>query len=134
MTAALKNIVRAESYVSAADLRTKQWYCVELTAANTVNVCNAATDRCIGVLNNNPNTGHAATVNMLGRTPAVSDGSGTAIAAGDYVGPNSSGKVVKKETADYRTIGLAMQASAADGVIIEVELFGGPGAFRTAGG
>jgi len=128
-----RNPIWNDSFKAGADLRTKQGYCVEQSAANTITVCNAATDRMIGILVNKPNTNEAANVTLIGREEAVSDGSGTAIAVGDFVGPNASGKLVKKETADYRTCGVALSASSADGTVIDVALFG-PGAFRTAGG
>ena len=122
-----------ESFKAAADLSDKQYYGVELTAADTVNVCNAAADTMLGVLLNKPKLGQAAQVRVLGIAPMVSDGSGTAIAVGDRVGPNSSGKAVKKATADYAVGGIAMDASSADGTVIRVLLT--PGAyFRSAGG
>ena len=70
---------------------------------------------------------------ILGIAPVVSDGSGTAIAVGDYVGPSSAGKAIKKATADNSVAGIALDASSADGTVIRVLLL--PGAFfRTAGG
>jgi hypothetical protein len=122
------------SFKAAADQSTKQYYFVELSAADTVAVCNAAADRAIGVLMNKPAAaGQAADVRILGIAPVVSDGSGTNIAVGDYVGPSSAGKAVKKATADYSVAGIALDASTADGVVIRVLLL--PGAFfRTAGG
>ena len=70
----------------------------------------------------------------LGITKAVSDGSGTSIAIGDQVGTDGNGRVVKKATADYGTIGEAMDASSASGTIIRVRLFGGIVPFRTLAG
>lgn len=122
-----------ESYKAAADLTAKQYYVVELTAADTVNVCNAATDVAWGILQNKPNTNQGANVRHLGISMGVSDGSGTAIAVNDWVGPNSSGVLVKKATADYSTIGIAMDASSASGTVIRVRLIG-PGFFRSAAG
>jgi len=109
-----------ESYKAGADLSSKQYYCVEYTGVDTVNVTNAAADRAIGILQNKPAQNQGANVRHLGISMAVSDGSGTAIAAGDYVGPNGSGKVAKKATADYSAIGIAMDASSADGTVIRV--------------
>ena len=122
------------TFKAAADQSAKQYYLVELSAADTVAVCNAAADRVIGVQMNKPAAaGQATDVRILGIAPVVSDGSGTAIAAGDYVGPNSAGKAVKKATADYSVCGIALAASSADGTVIPVLLL--PGAFfRTAGG
>ena len=123
-----------ESFVAEQTFAAKQFYIAELSATEgQVDVCDAAADRGIGVIQNNPVAGGAATVRILGKSQVISDGSGTAIAIGDYVGPNSSGKAVKKATADYSAIGIALQASSADGTIIEVLLM--PGLwFRTAGG
>lgn len=39
---------------AAADISTKQFYCVEVTADKTVNVCNAAGENCLGILQNKP--------------------------------------------------------------------------------
>jgi hypothetical protein len=122
-----------DSFKAAADLRTKQYYVVEYTAAETVNVCNAATDVGLGILQNKPNTNEAAEVVMVGITPAITDGSGTAIAVNDWLGPNSSGKLVKKATADYSACARALEASTADGSVIKVFMFPA-GFFRTAGG
>lgn len=39
---------------AAADLSTKQFYCVEATADSTVNLTNAAGENCLGILQNKP--------------------------------------------------------------------------------
>lgn len=123
-----------ESWKAAADLSGKQFYCVKLgSTANSVDVASAATDLCIGILQNKPTSGHGANVRHLGISKAVSDGSGTSIGIGDRVGPNSSGKIVKKATADYNCIGIALAASTADGTIIPVLMLPGL-VFRTLAG
>lgn len=123
--------VFVDSYKAGADLSAKQFYAVELTAANTVNVCNAATDRPIGILQNKPRANEAAAVCHTGRTYARADGASVAIAVGDLVGPAAGGKLIKKATADFATIGTALSAAAADDLIIEV-LLGAPGGVFTA--
>lgn len=121
-----------ESFTAAADLSALQYNPVSLGSSG-VSAIAAATTRAIGVLQNKPLSGEAAEVRILGRTKAVSDGSGTAIAAGDLVGPNASGVMVKKATNDYNVAGIACDASSASGTIIGVILT--PGAwFRTAAG
>jgi hypothetical protein len=123
-----------DSFIAGADLRTKQYYTVELTSTEkNVNVTSAATDIGLGVLQNKPNTGEAASLVMVGVTPAVVDGSGTAIGIGDWLGPNNAGKLVKKATADYSVCARALQASTGSADVIEV-LFFPAGFFRTAGG
>ncbi len=122
-----------ESFKAGADQSAKQYYIVKQSALNTVVICAAATDRALGVLRNKPKTGEAATIRITGIAEVISDGSGTAIVVGDYVGPNSSAKAVKKATADYSVLGQALDASSTDGAIIRVLLT--PGAwFRSAAG
>lgn len=125
--------VNDESYKAAADLSAKQYFAVKLTAADTVGLVAAATDRTLGVLMNKPKLAQAARVRKAGIAPCVSDGSTTAIAVGDYVGPNSDGKMIKKATADFSVAGIAQDASSADGTVIRVELTLGA-FFRTAAG
>lgn len=122
-----------ESFKAAADLSTHQYKFAKLSAVDTVNLASAATDRCLGVLQNKPAANQAGAVRILGMSFVVSDGSGTAIAAGDYVGPNASSVAVKKATADFNVAGIALDPSTAVGTIIRVLLL--PGAFfRTAAG
>lgn len=128
-----QNTVWCESYKAGADLRTHQYKVMELTADNTVTLANAAADRGFGILQNKPNTNEAAEVMHLGRSHAMVDGSGTAIAVGDFLGPNSSGVLVKKATDDYSICAQAMNAATAANVIIDVNLFP-PTVFRTAAG
>ena len=115
-----------DSYLAGADLSAKQFYAVELTAANTVNVCSAAADRAVGILQNTPRANEAAAICHSGRTYARADGASVAIAVGDLVGPAAGGKLIKKTTADFSTLGTALTAAAADDLIIEV-LLGAPG-------
>src|SRR5512137_1919614 len=103
---------------AAADLSTKQFYCVELTAADTVNVCNAATDKVIGTLQNKPNAaGQAAEVSSAG--DIIKGIAGGAISVNDWVGTDANGKLVAKSTDKDFALGLALEAGA-DGTIISV--------------
>lgn len=124
-----------ESFAATADYRLKQYYFMKLStsAAMTAVLAAAATDLCIGINQDKPNTGQAMAVRVLGISMVVSDGSGTNIAIGDRIGPNSSGKAVKKATADYNAAGIALDASTTDGAIIRILLIPGL-VFRTLGG
>src|SRR6266850_1972697 len=90
-----------ESFKADVDLSAKQFFAMKLkaAAADTITIAAAATDRCLGILQNKPTAAHAADIRILGLSKAVSDGSGTAIAVGDYVGPDTNGRLVKKATA-----------------------------------
>src|SRR5262245_19910766 len=105
-----------------ADLSAKQFFLMKFTAADTVDLVGAVTDRCVGVLTNAPKANQAASVQVLGIAKVVSDGSGTSIAAGDILAADTSGRVVKNATADRLSIGIAMDASTTAGAVIRVLL------------
>lgn len=112
-----------ESYSMETTATGKQFYAVELSAASQVDVCDAATDIAIGILQNNPGAGQAAQVRKMGRSKAVA-GAGT-ITVGNRVGTDANGAVVAKSAAADWCIGLAETASSASGTVIDVSLSGG---------
>jgi hypothetical protein len=109
-----------ESFKAENDLSSNQYYAVELSDENQVDVCDGAGDIPIGILQNKPEEGEPAQVRILGRTRAVSDGSGDNIAVGNWVGTDANGKMVKKSTNKDFALGIALSASTADGTIIDV--------------
>lgn len=110
------------SMLAAADLSTKQFLFVEETAAHTVNVTNAITDKAVGVLTNKPDTaGKVATVAVGGTTKVIA---GAAIVAGAYVAPMATGKAQTAVSTQYPR-GQALDAAGADGDIIEILLIDG---------
>lgn len=102
---------------AAADLSAKQFYCVEITAAGTVNVCNAATDAMVGILQNKPVSGEACEIPEGGIVKGIA---GAAISAGAWVGTDANGKLVAKTTDKDFAYGQALEAATADGDIIAV--------------
>jgi hypothetical protein len=118
---------------AAVSMLTNRFYFVKGSGSWGCTLITAATDRAIGVLQNKPDVGQAAEVQVNGVSKVISDGSGTAIAAWDLVGPNASGIAVKKATADFNCAGYAMDASAANGTVIGVLLIPGL-VFRTLAG
>lgn len=117
----------AETFKAGADLSAGQYRAVELTSnAFEVTVCNGAGDNPIGVLQNKPKSGEAATIAVRGICRVVSDGNAGAIAIGDYLGTDAAGKLVKKSADKAIAIGRALEASTADGTIISAFLFGTP--------
>lgn len=114
-----QNPALPHTFKAAADLSANQYYFVELSAAQTVNVCNAITDVAIGVLQNDPNAaGAAATVAIEGTTKVVA---GAAIAAGAKVAPTAAGKAQTAVTTQFPR-GIALEAAGADGDVIEILL------------
>jgi len=87
---------------AGASLVNDQYKFVKLSANNTVVLCAAATDRPIGVLQNNPASGQAAEVLGIGLSKVKAGGT---IAAGDLVGTDASGladtKVAGTDTTQF---------------------------------
>lgn len=111
------------TFVAAADLSAKQFYIVKLdSSSNGVALSAAATDTSIGVLQNTPASGEAATVRFLGTSKVVA---GAAITKGAYVTADSSGKGAATTTDRDNAIGIALEAAAADGDIFEIMLLPG---------
>ena len=105
---------------AAADLSTKQYYFVKLTAARTVNVCAAATDIPIGVLQNKPAAANrGAVVRVAGSTKLVAD---AAITYGWLLGTSADGQADRKipgtDTTEY-FVGQALEDAGAAGDIFE---------------
>lgn len=113
-----------------ADLSAKQFFIVKQTAADTFDLTSATTDRPFGTLVEPGKQNAAVTVQTDGIAKVVTDGSGTAIAAGDQVGTDATGRAVKCTTPDRPLLGEAMDASTALGTVIRVKLKPGT-SFRT---
>jgi hypothetical protein len=124
-----------DSFRALTDMRLLQFAPVKLhTVKDFVAVCAAATDRVYGILQGKPNINETARIAVSGRWSAKVDGSGTAIAIGDYLGPNAAGTMlIKKTTADNIVCAIALDVCTISGGIIDVSLFAGAGTwFRVA--
>ena len=75
---------------AGGDLRTKQFYAVKLSAADTVVVCAGTTDRPIGILQNAPNTGGEAEVVCYGVTKVSAD---AALSVVNQIGTAADGQL-----------------------------------------
>jgi hypothetical protein len=82
---------------ASADLSAKQFCFVKFSAARTVTVCSATTDKPIGILQNKPTSGHAATVATSGVSKVVV---GSTVSNGDSVGTDSNGKAATYTASD----------------------------------
>ena len=99
---------------AAVDLSAKQFYCVELTAADTVNVCGAATDVVVGILQNKPVAGEACEIPESGIVKGIAGG---VIAVGQWVGTDAAGKLVAKTTDKDFVYGIALEAGVDNRII-----------------
>ncbi len=106
---------------ASADLSAKQYYGMKMSGDGTCTVCAAITDKVVGVLQNAPTSGSAASVADRGVTKMLAGGT---IAAGDIVGVTNAGKAVTivpgTDTTQY-VLGQAVTGGA-DGEYISVDL------------
>lgn len=107
------------SLQAAADNRTKQYHIAKVSGAHAFTFATAG-DRPVGILQNDPNTGEAGAIMLGGISRCVSDGSGTAIVAGDPVKSDGSGRAIKAATDKDKAVGYALDGSSAAGIIISV--------------
>lgn len=103
---------------AGADLSAAQYKFVEIGAGGVVTVCNGATDRPIGVLQNAPLSGQEAEVVVAGGTKVVSSGD---IAIGAAIGTDAAGKaaalVAGTDTTKF-VVGTVILPAGADGEIL----------------
>jgi len=102
------------SFPAGADLSAKAGYFVEL-ATGVVTVCNAATDKPLGVLAEGVVSGLQAEVIVFGPAKVVVDG---AVDQGDLIGTSADGQADKKipgtDTTEY-AVGIALETATTAG-------------------
>lgn len=105
--------IKVPGLKASADLSAKQYYFVKLSGAATVDVCAAATDKPIGVLQNAPASGEEAEVCCYGVTKVSAD---AALSAGALIGTSSDGQADAKtpgtDTTEY-VVGQVIEATGA---------------------
>lgn len=102
------------SLEAGADLSSKQFHLVKLTSSGKVDV-SGASDRPIGVLQNDPGSGHAAQVRVLGVSKVVS---GYSFSVGTVLASNASGKAITSSSA--KPIGIALEAATSADQVVSV--------------
>ena len=109
---ALEMPVFSISMEAGADLSAKQYSFVKISRGKAV-VCTAATDKPIGVLQNDPTSGKTAEIMVIGRTKVNSD---AALSVDDLIGTAADGQADAKtpgtDTTEY-VVGRVLTASAA---------------------
>jgi len=104
--------------VAGEDLSAKQFYFVKINPSGLAVACSGATDKPIGVLQNDPTSGKEAIVTVVGGTKVVASAS---IDEGVLIGTASTGKADAKvpgtDTTEY-VVGQVILASGADGEIL----------------
>lgn len=108
------------TFVAGEDLSSAQFKFVTLEADGQVDVADAAGERAIGVLLNEPAAGKAATVAMTGKVMVEA---GAAVTAGDALQTDANGDAITAAAGDY-VMGYALE-DAVDGQIFAIELIQG---------
>lgn len=107
---------------AAADLSAKQFYCVKISAADTVDLVGASTDTVYGILQNKPTANLAADVAFEGVCKGIS---GATLAAGALLMSHTDGKLRTRTSGNF-VVGIAVTASGGDGQLITVQLMRTP--------
>lgn len=120
---AFENNQVLETFTAAADLSAKRYHLVRLSAADNVNQASnpGGTDN-LGVLQNKPESGEAATVIMGGMAKVVA---GSSMAVGALFTTSASGRAVTAAPASgvaAYVYGQVLEAPTADGDIVSVWL------------
>jgi hypothetical protein len=96
------------SRVAGADLSSAQFKFVESNSSGTVTVTNAAGEYVLGVLQNNPASGQAATVAVGGISKVVLGGT---VSINDSIATDNAGKAVAASTGN-KIVGIAIKGGA----------------------
>lgn len=107
---------------AAADLTAKQYYIVKTDSAGKIVLATAATDALLGVLNNAPDLGETADVELVNGNGTGEVIAGGAITKDSYLTTDGNGKAIVTTTAGNRVIGRAL-ADADSGSIFEYVKF-----------
>jgi len=110
-----------QGLTASADLSAKQFYFVKMSGDKTVTVCAGATDKPIGVLQNNPVSGAEALVCCVGVTKVSGDAD---LDYGMLIGTSGDGQADAKtpgtDTTEYVVGSVLVGNSAAGGLITAV--------------
>ena len=117
MSQAIADFERSENAGEA--MTDKQYFIVQQAADGDIELGESATDLLVGILQNKPAADEPALYRFLGTSKVVAAG---AISIGDWVTTDSAGKAVATTTDKNTVIGRALEASANDGDIIEIQL------------
>lgn len=108
------------TFIAGEDLSSAQFKFVTLEADGQVDLADAAGERAIGVLLNEPTAGKAATVAMTGKVMVVA---GASVTAGAALQTDASGDAITAASGDY-VMGYALE-DAVDGQVFAIELIQG---------
>lgn len=111
--------VESDTYQAAADLSDYQYRVVRGSALRAVNVASeSANNAVLGVLQNDPRSGEAATVGVFGRSKVTAAGS---LGPNTLITTNGSGKATTATSGAF-VFGRTIDAATADNDVIQCRL------------
>lgn len=109
---------RLESFRAVADLSGKRYHIMRATGERTCNIASLATAAfgvgIVGVLENAPTSGHAATICVDGETKVTA---GASFSVNALLTTNGSGRAIAAASGDL-VVGRARVAAGADGDVV----------------
>ncbi len=108
------------TFIAGESLATSQFKFVTLESDGQVDLADAAGERCLGIVENDPASGEAATIVMSGKTRITCGGT---VAAGAQLQTDASGDAITAASGDV-SMGYALEAGVA-GQVIAMELIQG---------
>lgn len=115
--------VMALSASAAADLSAAQYHILRWTGAGTVNIASHAAATAVlgamGVLQNKPGNGQAATVGYFGESKVVAGG---ALTVNTLITNNGSGRAAAAGSGDI-VVGRVLDTAGADGDVVRALIF-----------
>mgnify|MGYP001573154105 CR=1 FL=1 len=110
-----KRIPGAEGgFRASVDMRSLQYHPVMISADQQVAIVRSLTQPVLGILQNNPNTGENADVQVLGFSKMVAD---AAVTRGSQLAVSASGYVVTETNVGSWVFAIAVEAAGAVGDI-----------------
>lgn len=94
--------------VAGADLSSSQYKFVESNSSGTATVCNTAGEYALGVVQNDPTSGQAATIAVSGVSKVVLGGT---VAINDQISTDNSGRAIAATTG-HKILGIAIVGGA----------------------
>lgn len=122
MTAPSGNALEISNLLAGASQVNNQYKPVKLNTTGRVILVAAATDKAIGILQNDPASGFPCRIVVNGESRGLVGTSG--INEGDSLGYNTTGLLVPTTTDNTWTIGVALEAPAATSTLIRVLVHG----------
>ena len=123
-----EKIIWTETYTASEDLSSNQYYGVHLDGDRSVDLQDAVTEKPAGILLNNPESGRAAEVLVVGRCPVVV---GEAISAGERIRIGDDGKAYVWDPGTDTTaycLGECVEGADTDGEYAVCNIIAGIGA------